>query len=163
MACIGGHNRINLILILAFKPNSDDSIFYFRISRMEAKLPNKRPKHLNLFKIKQPLPAVVSILHRISGVLLFFPGIPLLVYGLQMLLQSPQSFDALVDYFRHPMIKLALLLPIWFFLHHLCAGVRHLLLDLHIGVALPQARASSKLVFAIGFVLTALAAGFMIW
>ena len=62
---------------------------------MEAKLHNKRPKHLNLIKIKQPLPAVVSILHRISGVLLFFPGIPLFLYSLQMLLQSPQGFETL--------------------------------------------------------------------
>ena len=129
---------------------------------MEAKLPNKRPKHLDLFKIRQPLPAVVSILHRISGVLLFFPGIPLLLCSLQMLLQSPQSFDVLLDYLGNPMIKLALLLPLWFFFHHLCAGIRHLLLDLHIGVALPQARTNSKLVFAAGFVLTVLA-GLMLW
>ena len=129
---------------------------------MEAKLPNKRPKHLNLFKIRQPLPAVVSILHRISGVLLFFPGIPLLLCSLQMLLQSSQSFDALLDYLRHPVIKLMLLPPLWFFLHHLCAGVRHLLLDLHVGVSLTQARTSSKLVFAAGFILTVLA-GLMLW
>ena len=129
---------------------------------MEAKLPNKRPKHLDLFKIRQPLPAVVSILHRISGVLLFFPGIPLLLCSLQMLLQSPQSFEALLDYLRNPVIKVMLFLPLWFFLHHLCAGIRHLLLDLHIGVALPQARASSKLVFAPGFILTVLA-GLMLW
>jgi succinate dehydrogenase / fumarate reductase cytochrome b subunit len=129
---------------------------------MEAKLHTKRPKHLNLFKIRQPLPAVVSVLHRISGVLLFFPGIPLLLFGLQMLLQSPQSFDVLLDYLHNPMIKLILLLPIWFFLHHLCAGIRHLLLDLHIGVALSQARASSQLVFVAGFVLTVLSA-LMLW
>ncbi|WP_297324084.1 succinate dehydrogenase, cytochrome b556 subunit [Nitrosomonas sp.] len=129
---------------------------------MEAKLHHKRPKHLNLFKIRQPLPAVVSILHRISGVLLFFPGIPLLLCSLQMLLQSQHSFEVLQDYLRHPMIKLMLLLPLWFFLHHLCAGIRHLLLDLHIGVALTQARASSKLVFVAGLMLTALA-GLMLW
>jgi succinate dehydrogenase / fumarate reductase cytochrome b subunit len=129
---------------------------------MEAKLPNKRPKHLNLFKIRQPLPAVVSILHRISGVLLFFPGIPVLLCSFQMLLQSPQSFDAVLAYLRYPLIKLMLMLPLWFFLHHLCAGIRHLLLDSHIGVALPQARASSKLVFIAGFVLTALM-GLMAW
>lgn len=129
---------------------------------MEAKLHNKRPKHLNLFKIRQPLPAVVSILHRISGVLLFFPGIPLLLCGLQMLLQSPESFGILQGYLYHPMIKLMALLPLWFFVHHLCAGIRHLFLDLHIGVALPQARASSKLVFVAGFVLTVMV-GLMLW
>ena len=129
---------------------------------MEAKLHHKRPKHLNLFKIKQPLPAVVSILHRISGALLFFPGIPLLLCGLQMLLQSPQSFEVLQDYLRNPMIKLALLLPLWFFLHHLCAGIRHVLLDLQIGIVLAQARTSSKLVLAVGFLLTALI-GWQLW
>lgn len=129
---------------------------------MEAKLHNKRPKHLNLFKIKQPLPAVVSILHRISGVLLFFPGIPLLLCSLQMLLQSPQSFEALLNYLHYPIAKLVALLSLWFFLHHVCAGIRHLFLDLHIGVALPQARASSKLVFVAGFILTMLM-GLMLW
>ncbi len=129
---------------------------------MEAKLHNKRPKHLNLFKIKQPLPAVVSILHRISGVLLFFPGIPLLLCSLQMLLQSQQSFEALQDYLRNPMIRLILLFPLWFFLHHLCAGIRHLLLDLHVGVTLTQAQTGSKLVLVAGIILTALA-GLMLW
>ena len=129
---------------------------------MEAKLQNKRPKHLNLFKIRQPLPAVVSILHRISGALLFFPGIPLVLYGLQMLLQSPQGFEAIQDCLRDPVIKVALLLPIWFFLHHLCAGIRHLALDLHIGVTLPQARMGSRLVAAAGILLTGLL-GVMLW
>lgn len=129
---------------------------------MEAKLHDKRPKHLNLFKISQPLPAVVSILHRISGVLLFFPGIPLLLCGLQMVLQSQQSFEVLQDYLRNPVIKLMLLFSIWFFLHHLCAGIRHLLLDLHIGITLSQARTGSKLVLVMGIILTALA-GWMLW
>jgi succinate dehydrogenase / fumarate reductase cytochrome b subunit len=129
---------------------------------MEAKLQNKRPKHLNLFKIRQPLPAVVSILHRISGALLFFPGIPLILYSLQMMLQSQQGFEALQDCLRDPVIKMALLFPIWFFLHHLCAGIRHLALDLHIGVMLPQARMGSRLVVAAGILLTALM-GLILW
>lgn len=129
---------------------------------MEAKLQNKRPKHLNLFKIRQPLPAVISILHRISGALLFFPGIPLVLYGLQMLLQSPQGFEAIQDCLRDPVIKVVLLLPLWFFLHHLCAGIRHLALDLHIGVLPPQARTSSKLVLLAGITLTVLA-GLILW
>lgn len=129
---------------------------------MEAKLQNKRPKHLNLLKIKQPLPAVVSILHRISGALLFFPGIPLVLYSLQTLLQSPQGFEAFQDCLRDPVIKVALLLSIWFFLHHLCAGIRHVLLDLQIGIVLAQARTSSKLVLAAGFLLTALI-GWQLW
>lgn len=129
---------------------------------MEAKLQNKRPKHLNLFKIKQPLPAVISILHRISGALLFFPGIPLLLCSLQMLLESEQGFDALRDYLHNPMIKLMLLLPVWFFSHHLFAGIRHLASDLHIGMTLTQARMSSLLVVAMGALLTVLI-GMLLW
>jgi len=129
---------------------------------MEVKLHNKRPKHLDLFKIKLALPALVSIFHRISGVLLFFPGIPLLLCGLQMLLTSQQSFETLQEVFSSPAVKLLLLLPIWFFLHHLCAGIRYLALDLHVGIALAQARASSKLVLMAGILLT-LITGVVIW
>lgn len=129
---------------------------------MEAKIHSKRPKHLNLFKIKQPLPAVVSILHRISGALLFFPGIPLVLCGFQLLLQSPESFEILISYWQSPVIKGLLLLPLWFFMHHLCAGIRHVLLDLHIGVALSKARASSSLVLIAGLSLTVVV-GVLIW
>lgn len=129
---------------------------------MEAKLQNKRPKHLALLKIKLPLPAVVSILHRLSGVLLFFPGIPLLLCGLQSLLESEQSFETLQITLLSPLVKLALLFFVWFFLHHLCAGVRYLLLDLHYGITLAQTRASSKLVLLMGVLLTLLM-GAIIW
>lgn len=129
---------------------------------MEAKLQNKRPKHLDLLKIKLPLPAVVSILHRISGVLLFFPGIPLLLCGLKSLLESEQSYAALQVTLLSPFVKITLLLFAWFFLHHLCAGIRYLLLDLHYGIVLAQARASSKLVLVAGILLTLLM-GTIIW
>ena len=129
---------------------------------MEAKLQNKRPKHLDLLKIKLPLPGIVSILHRISGVLLFFPGIPLLLCGLQSLLESEQSYEALQDTLLSPIIKITLLLFSWFFLHHLCAGVRHLLLDLHYGTTLEKTRFSSKLVLVAGVLLTAFM-GAVIW
>ena len=122
----------------------------------------KRPKHLNLIEIKQPLPAVVSILHRISGVLLFFPGIPVLLCGLQMVLGSPQGYAEFQSFLVNPLVKGASMLGLWFFLHHFCAGIRHLMLDLHYGVALEQARMSSKLVLVMGVALTLLI-GAAIW
>lgn len=128
---------------------------------METKFQRKRPKYLNLLKIKQPLPAQVSILHRISGVLLFFPGIPLLLLGLQTLLESPESFAKLQLILANPFVKCALLLPIWFFMHHFCAGIRYLAFDLHYGVSLEQARLNSKIVLIMGFVLTALVGAFL--
>ncbi len=129
---------------------------------MAAKFLNKRPKHLNLLKITQPLPAIVSIMHRISGVLLFFPGIPVMLYGLQMMLESPESFEALQTAFQSPGIKVILVFFVWLCLHHLCAGIRYLALDLHYGIALAQARASSKWVLAISIFLTLLV-GAILW
>ena len=129
---------------------------------MEAKFLNKRPKHLNLFKISQPLPAIVSILHRVSGVLLFFPGIPFILCGLQMMLESPESFEALQTTFQSPALKLILIFFVWLCLHHLCAGIRYLALDLHYGISLAQARASSKWVLAISIFLSILV-GARLW
>lgn len=129
---------------------------------MEAKLQNKRPKYLNLLKIRQPLPAVISILHRFTGVLLFFPGIPLLLYALQSMLGSQDGYEELQALLLNPLVKGGLLLLLWFLLHHLCAGIRYLALDLHYGAALSQARASSKLVLAAGIMLTILS-GLVIW
>lgn len=129
---------------------------------MKTEPQRERPKFLNLFKIKQPLPAIVSILHRISGVLLFFPGIPLLLYGVQMLLASPESFAKIQSLTNDSVVKSMLLLPVWFFMHHFCAGIRHLALDLHLGISLEHARLSSKLVLIAGVVLTALV-GVWLW
>jgi succinate dehydrogenase cytochrome b subunit len=129
---------------------------------MEAKLQNKRPKYLNLLKIRQPLPAVISILHRLTGVLLFFPGIPLLLCTLQLMLGSQDDYEKLQTFLLNPVVKVGLLLFLWFLFHHLCAGIRYLTLDLHYGITLSQARASSKLVLVTGIILTILF-GLVIW
>ncbi len=122
----------------------------------------KRPKHLNLIEIKQPLPAVVSILHRVSGVLLFFPGIPIVLCSLQAAMDSPQSYIEFQSFLANPLIKGSLVLALWFFLHHFCAGIRHLAMDLHYGVALEQSRMSGKLVLVMGILLTILI-GVKLW
>lgn len=121
----------------------------------------KRPKHLDLTKIKLPLPALVSILHRASGAVLFL-FIWLFLYGLERSLASPQDFAALKSMFAHPLVKLLLLGFLWAYLHHLCAGIRHLAMDLDYGTELAAARASSWAVLAISIALT-LAAGVMLW
>ena len=115
----------------------------------------KRPKHLNLIEIKQPLAAVVSILHRVSGVLLFFPGIPILLCSLQTAMDSPQSYIEFQSFLASPLIKSALMLAMWFFLHHFCAGIRYLLLDLEIGVEKSEANHSAIIVLFLGLALTA--------
>lgn len=105
----------------------------------------KRPIYLNLFKIRLPLPGVVSIMHRASGALLFLL-LPLLLYVLQQSLASEQGYEEVQAWLRLPLVKLFMIGVIWGFLHHFCMGLRHLALDFDIGADLPQARFSAKLV-----------------
>ena len=114
-----------------------------------------RPKHLALHLIKLPLPGFVSILHRISGLLLFI-ALPLLLLMLQYSLRSIETYTQLLAVLAHPLAKLMLLGVLWAFLHHFCAGLRYLAIDLDYGVKLAQARASSKAVLAVSLVLTVL-------
>lgn len=114
-----------------------------------------RPKHLALSQIRLPLPALVSILHRISGVLLFL-ALPLLLWVLQYSLRSIETYTQLDGVLHHPFSKLFMFIILWAFLHHFCAGIRHLAIDLDYGVRLAQARASSKWVIFVSLALTVL-------
>jgi succinate dehydrogenase / fumarate reductase cytochrome b subunit len=122
---------------------------------------NARPKFLNLLQIRQPVPAIVSILHRISGAALFLFLWAFLI-GLQRSLASPESFRDLQALFGHPLVKLLTLGLIWAYLHHSFAGLRHLGLDLRLGIQLPGARMSAYAVLILSLVLT-LAVGVLIW
>jgi len=114
-----------------------------------------RPKHLALHQIKLPLPGIVSILHRISGLMLFF-ALPLLLLLLQYSLRSIETYTQLLEMLSHPLAKIALLGLLWAFLHHFCAGLRFLAIDLHYLSSLARARASSKLVLVLSLALTIL-------
>ena len=120
----------------------------------------KRPKHLALHKIKLPLPGLVSILHRASGIMLFI-SLPLLLWMLQASLRSIETYTQLIVFLQHPLSKLVQLGLLWAFFHHFCAGIRFLALDLHIGSSLAQARASSKWVMGISLLLTVLTGGWL--
>ncbi|HKA40655.1 MAG TPA: succinate dehydrogenase, cytochrome b556 subunit [Burkholderiales bacterium] len=124
-------------------------------------MPKSRPKYLDLFRIRLPLPGLISILHRITGAGLFLL-IPLVLYLLQSSLQTPQAFASFKDMLGHPLIKLLLIGIAWAYLHHLCAGIRHLALDLHYGTELAAARASSWAVLAVS-VASTLVFGALIW
>lgn len=119
----------------------------------------RRPVYLNLFRIRQPVPAIVSILHRLSGAILFLIGIPLLLYAVQRSLVSADGYESLMAILAHPLAKLLLLGLVWAYLHHFCAGIRYLLLDLHIGTDLKPARQSSVAVLIVSLALTAIIGG----
>ena len=119
-----------------------------------------RPKYLNLaailFEIRLPVPGWVSILHRASGALLFFPFTAWLLFMLDTSLQSEQGFQAVKShYLQLPLVKLGMLVFIWAFCHHLCAGIRYLFLDLDKGIELRTARITSWVVIGVSLVLTA--------
>ena len=121
----------------------------------------RRPKHLDLPKIRLPMPAFVSILHRFSGVLLFL-FIPFILYLFERSLASQSSYADLAGVVGHPLAKLVLFALLWAFLHHLFAGIRYLLLDIHVGTDLGAARAGSGIVLAVSLLLTVIL-GVKLW
>lgn len=104
-----------------------------------------------------PLAGIVSILHRISG-LLIFVLLPFILYMLDKSLTSEISFEYFKGYTSHLLVKLAILALVWSYLHHFCAGFRHLLMDLHMGLDKDSARQSAVGVLAVSIPLTALVA-----
>ena len=128
---------------------------------MSSTAARKRPKHLNLLQIRLPLPGIISIMHRVSGAVLFLL-IPLLLYLFQMSLQSGMTFMEFQEIVRRPLAKLILLGLLWGYLHHLFAGLRHLFLDLHIGISLETSRLTSIIVLVLGIALTLLI-GVRLW
>ncbi len=124
--------------------------------------PKVRPKYYDLNLLNLPLPALVSIFHRITGMVMFLFMIPLSLYLLQATLKSESGFNFWSNVLNFPVAKLILLGFVWAFLHHFFAGLRYLLLDLHIGVDKAAARTSSVWVLILGAVATILF-GARIW
>ena len=124
--------------------------------------PKQRPKYYDLNLAHLPLPGLVSIFHRISGAILFVPVIPALLYLMQATLGSEAGWLHWKGVFSDPVVKVIVLAFVWLYAHHFFAGIRYLLLDVHVGVAKEPARASAKLVFAAGALAT-LAIAWRIW
>jgi len=119
--------------------------------------PIARPVNLDLLRIHLPLPGWVSILHRISGALLF-AALPLGVWALSVSLSGEAGFQRMADCVTHPLPKLFLLLLIWAFAQHFFAGLRHLAMDVHWGLDLRRARQTSIAVLLASGLITLLVA-----
>lgn len=120
--------------------------------------PEFRNIHVSqILQYKLPPPGMVSILHRVSGAALFL-ALPFILWLFDLSLTSELSFERLVEFGSHWLVRLVLLGLIWAFLHHLVAGIRYLLLDLHMGVEKLAARTSALVVFWISVPLTLLVA-----
>ena len=110
----------------------------------------ERPVSLSLSpaKFSWPVTAMASIAHRISGVLLFV-GVAYLLYLLDLALSSEAGFVRAQALLAMAAPKLVLLGVLAMLAYHLLAGVKHLLLDLHIGDSMAAARLGSWAVFAL--------------
>jgi succinate dehydrogenase / fumarate reductase cytochrome b subunit len=133
------------------------------MSEAVREVPKKeRPEFRNihvteLSNYRMPLASIVSILHRISGFLMF-ALLPFVLYLLQNSLRSEISFAYYQGFVTYPLVKLIILALVWGYMHHFCAGVRHLVMDTHIGLDKDSARQSSVAVLVISLALTLIVA-----
>lgn len=119
---------------------------------------DKRPVNLALGTIQFPLPAIVSLLHRISGFALFV-FVPLLLWAWQQSLASPEAFAALRAAVAFKVVAVVVLAGL---VYHTVAGFRHLVMDAGIGETLPAARATSAITLVLSAVLI-VALGVWVW
>jgi succinate dehydrogenase / fumarate reductase cytochrome b subunit len=122
---------------------------------------DKRPVNLDLSTIKLPLPAVASILHRISGVFLFV-GIAVLLYMLDVSLESAESFAALQALLQSVTARFLVWLILAGLIYHSVAGVKHLLMDVGVGETLEGGMQGAKIVFVVSAVLIVMV-GVWLW
>lgn len=132
-----------------------------RTETRSARLGRARPVFFDLLRIRFPVTAIVSIGHRVSGVVLAL-FIPVLAYMLQRSLESAERFSDVVALLRYLPVRVIIVLLVWALAHHVLAGVRHLLFDVHLGTRLGTARASAWTVFAVELLVLLLAAGTML-
>lgn len=121
----------------------------------------KRPVNLDLWTIKFPIMAIASILHRISGFIIFFL-IPLSLWALQESLRSAAGFNAVSDCLQNPVLKFILWAFLVALIYHLLAGIRHLFMDIGIGETLSGSRRTVITVFVLTLILIVLT-GWWLW
>lgn len=118
---------------------------------------HERPVFLDLLRMHLPVGGWVSFLHRVSGAVLFL-AFPAAVWGLAVSLGDETGFERVSAWLGQPGARLTVLLLVWALAHHLFAGLRHLVLDMHGCVARRCARASAWAVLAGGIATAAWAA-----
>ncbi|WXF89030.1 succinate dehydrogenase, cytochrome b556 subunit [Pseudomonas syringae pv. atrofaciens] len=128
---------------------------------MKKAVNSQRPVNLDLRTIKLPVTAYTSILHRISGVILFV-GIAIMLYAMDKSLASEEGFGEVKAYMTSPLAKLIIWGLLSALLYHLVAGIRHLIMDSGVGETLEGGKLGSKIVIAVSVILILLA-GVWIW
>lgn len=133
----------------------------YATERWGKKVNSKRPVNLDITTIKLPLPAYTSILHRVSGVILFI-GLGFLLYGLELSLASEESFDSLKGLMSAPLAKFVIWGILSALIYHFIAGVKHLLMDVDVGDGKESGRFGAIVTLVLSSVLIILA-GVWVW
>ena len=117
-----------------------------------------KPVYINLFKIQLPLSALLSISHRVSGILIFFMVLPVSAYILNILLASQASFISFLDAYKASVfLRTFVLFNILIFVYHVIAGIRHMLMDFHlISETLSASNTSAKIAIILFLVIALL-------
>ncbi|AUR52686.1 succinate dehydrogenase, cytochrome b556 subunit [Aquella oligotrophica] len=123
----------------------------------------QRPKYLDLPKLgsKMSITAKVSILHRASGVLMFL-AIPFVLYLFHKSLTSAEFYSSSYNVATCAFMKVVYIVLIWAIMHHMCAGVRFLFLDMHKGIEKGTAQKTARWVMVVSLLLTVFL-GVLIW
>jgi succinate dehydrogenase / fumarate reductase cytochrome b subunit len=122
---------------------------------------DNRPKNLDITTFKYPLPAITSLLHRISGAFIFI-GVAFMLYLLELSLQSESGFASVQELLSNVFIKLLAWAVLSGLLYHLIAGIKHLLMDLGYGETLKGGFLGACITIALSAV-TIIVAGAWIW
>ena len=122
---------------------------------------DNRPVNLDFKTLHLPLPAITSILHRISGVIVF-GGVFVLLWLLSASLESESGFTDVQNWLAAPLVKVVVWGILAGLLYHLIAGVKHLVMDMGIGETLEGAKTGAKLVVVIS-VIAIVFAGVWLW
>jgi len=127
--------------------------------------PTPRPVYRNIhvteiLKYRLPPAGIVSILHRVSGAMMFLL-LPFVIWLFDTSLTSEISYERFTSAFVAGIgfvpgwfVKLVALALIWAYLHHFIAGVRHLWMDMTHSVTKDQGRSSAVVTLVSSVVLT---------
>ncbi|MBT5412090.1 MAG: succinate dehydrogenase, cytochrome b556 subunit [Cellvibrionales bacterium] len=121
----------------------------------------KRPVNLDIGTIHLPVTAYVSILHRVSGVVLF-GAVGLFLWILDSSLSSEESFNSIKVFMSTLTVQIIIWLSLAALIYHLVAGLRHLVMDYGYGETLSGGILGAKLVLVLSVILM-LMAGFWLW
>ncbi len=119
-----------------------------------------RPVYIDLRKINLPVSALISITHRLSGMYVFFITLPLMLALIYFSTESEDSFNDLLLFLKDYKFILGLIVLSFCILwYHILSGVRHLIMDAHIGESLIASKYSAIFTISLWIITTS----FVFW